>query len=221
MTPSVFIKELSSVKIENTFNPYSDRCAIHDIAEAPRIRKSLLLSLVEAAVKQGVESIWVGRDLGYRGGRRTGLALTDDLHLIDHGRRWGVSAKRATKGSSTMERTAAIIWGALAEINSPIFLWNVFPFHPHEPNDQFSNRSHNAKERAIGEEFLYELILLISPIRLIAVGNDAALSLRRILPSREIVQVRHPSYGGHKEFQRQIAATYKAQKHRFSAFEFS
>jgi len=29
----------------------------------------------------GSNTIWMGRDLGYRGGRRTGLALTDEAHL--------------------------------------------------------------------------------------------------------------------------------------------
>jgi|SRR6266853_4442457 len=61
-------------------------------------------------------------------------------------------------------------------IDSPIFLWNVFPLHPRESGEPFSNRSHNAAERHIGEELLAELIRLVRPRRLFAIGNDAARS---------------------------------------------
>ena len=45
------------------------------------------------------------------------------------------------------ERTANVIWRMLMRIDEPIFLWNVFPLHPHEPDDPMSNRRHTAKER--------------------------------------------------------------------------
>jgi uracil-DNA glycosylase len=79
-------------------------------------------------------------------------------------------------------------------------LWNVFPLHPHETADQFSNRTHNARERRAGEEVLSELIRLLRPRRLIAIGNDAASAAQRLADNREVVQVRHPSYGGQAIF---------------------
>ena len=45
-----------------------------------------------------LDAIWVGRDLGYRGGRRTGLALTDDVYFADHLERWGLDVQRPTYG---------------------------------------------------------------------------------------------------------------------------
>ena len=156
-------------------------------------------------MERDVESLWIGRDPGHRGGRRTGLAFTDDVHLHEHAKRWGLSIVRATRGPKISERTAAVIWKALSRMESPVFLWNVFPLHPHQPGNPFSNRPHNAHERRIGEEFLAELIPLLQPRRLVAIGNDAASSARRLADRQEIIKVRHPSHGGQAKFLAQIS----------------
>lgn len=209
MTPEEFIRALSLVQLRNTFNPYADRCPVHDVPDAPLMRTKTLQALLCAAAQVEVESIWIGRDLGYRGGRRTGLALTDDVHLQDHGARWGVSARRPTKGQAIGERTASVIWGVLSRVERPLFLWNVFPLHPHEPDNPFSNRAHNAEERRAGEEILAQLILLLRPMYLVCIGNDAAQTARRMCSSQRLVQVRHPSYGGQAEFLSQVRKHYR------------
>ena len=45
-----------------------------------RRRRNLEIAL-HAAIDAKVGTIWIARDIGYRGGRRTGLALTDEPHL--------------------------------------------------------------------------------------------------------------------------------------------
>ena len=206
MTPATFIRQLRAVSLENVFNPYSDRCSVCDLRDAPAIRAKSLRSILEAATEGGVDAIWIGRDLGYRGGRRTGLALTDDVHLGVHSRRWGVEEARPTTGDLVKERTAAVIWQSLREISAPIFLWNVFPLHPYEPGEPFSNRAHKTAERKIGEEILWELIQFLQPRRIVAIGNDAARTMSTT--STYAVQVRHPSYGGQSQFSRQIRELY-------------
>jgi hypothetical protein len=106
------------------------------------------------------------------------------------------------------ERTAAVIWRAIAQIGRPIFLWNVFPFHPYETNDPFTNRSHNSNERIVGEELLSELIGILNPRRLVALGNNAAGTVARLAGKRDVIHVRHPSYGGQREFMAQIQILY-------------
>lgn len=200
MKPQQFIDRLCSLDFENTFNPYFDCCEIYDRKDAPKLRKNALLTMLKVAVKSDIDSIWIGRDLGYRGGRRTGLALTDEAHIQAHAERWGISIDHPIEGDLVTERTAAIIWKVLSQVDSHVFLWNVFPLHPHESGNPFSNRSHKALERCAGEELLVALIQMIKPNRIIAIGNDAANTASRALPHMEIIKVRHPSYGGKNQF---------------------
>jgi hypothetical protein len=200
---------VAALRFENCFNPYVDRCEVHDHEDAAYLRAAALSNMMKSAARGPVEAIWVGRDLGYRGGRRTGLALTDDVHIDRHAKRWEFSADRPTIGTAIAERTAAVIWSMLNHIDARIFLWNVFPLHPHESGVPFSNRQHNARERRAGEEVLQSLIALLKPSRIIAIGNDAAAAAGRVVDALPVICVRHPSYGGQTQFLRQIAELYE------------
>ena len=213
MKAEQFVKELCALKFENTFNPYSDCCDVYDFFDTPKRRRMLLESMLKAASQVEIDSIWIGRDLGYRGGRRTGLALTDDVHLYDHGARWGIEAHKLTKGEPVPERTAAVIWNILSLVTSPVFLWNVFPLHPHEAEEPFSNRAHNTKERVAGEELLYSLIGILKPKRIIAIGNDAEKAAMRVFDHKNVIKVRHPSFGGHNTFLSQMRSIYNLKNH--------
>jgi hypothetical protein len=208
MTPSHFVESLGALVFENAFNPYSNRCPVHDLDDAPKRRSNTLQGMLEVATTSEIDALWIRRDLGYRGGRRTGLALTDDVHLYAHAKRWGVSVKRPTRGEVVAERTAAVIWNILSRIEASVFLWNVFPLHPHECGDPFSNRPHNSHERRVGEEILFQLMLLLKPRRLIAIGSNAAKTASHLADNHQVVQVRHPSYGGRVQFLKQIKELY-------------
>ncbi|MCI4644900.1 MAG: uracil-DNA glycosylase [Hyphomonadaceae bacterium] len=207
MKPQTFVRHLSSARYEHVFNPYTDRCHLHDRSDAAEVRRRNLRLLLEAALESGTDTIWVARDLGYRGGRRTGVALTDDVHLASMSRLFGgVPLDRPTRGDVVAERTAAVIWRVLMKIDQPIFLWNVFPFHPHEPENDFSNRCHTRSERDSSLPFLYALIEMLAPKRLIAIGRDAQQALSGV--DIEVIGVRHPSYGGQRDFLNGVCAAH-------------
>ena len=210
MTPAQkLVDELSKLSFKNTFNPYSNRCVVHDLHDAPQLRYQTLLRVLQIAVTCDIDSLWVGRDLGYRGGRRTGLPFTDDVHADEYARRWGISIQQPTSSTANYtERTATVVWRVLSRIAVPVFLWNVFPLHPHKPGKQFSNRLHNNVERKAGELLLAQVIDLLKPRRLIAIGNDAARVVSRIPAECEVVHVRHPSYGGQSVFVSQMSELY-------------
>ena len=211
MTPRQFIEELRSLKFDNVFNPYSDRCTEHDREDAASRRSSTLLAMLTEAAKVELDAIWLGRDFGYRGGRRTGLAFTDDINLDAHLTRWNLETRCPTKGKNISERTAKVVWSALRQIEASIFLWNVFPLHPHLKSKEFTNRKHNTSERCAGEDLLQALIEMLCPRRLIAVGNDAAITAFRKFSPQKVTKVRHPSFGGAKIFLRQIGDLHGCQ----------
>ena len=199
MTPKEFVGDLARFRRPSVFNPYGERCSLYDRADGVERRKRNLEKFIAAALNCDVDTIWVARDLGYRGGRRTGIPLTDEIHLDRVGRLLGgVGMERATIGPMFGERTAATTWKAISLINQPIFLWNIFPFHPHEPSNPLSNRCHTASEQKDTSKFLPIIIDMIKPKRLIAIGQDARRALGNI--PLHVIGVRHPSYGGQRDF---------------------
>ena len=154
---------------------------------------------LDAAVAAHVDTIWIARDLGYRGGRRTGVPLTDEVHLGQAAALMGgIALDRATRGPVVAERTAAIVWSVLTRIAEPTVFWNIFPLHPHEADHPFSNRCHTRAEREATWPFLTALIAMIKPRRIVAISRDAGMALNGLDITVELV--RHPSYGGQAEF---------------------
>lgn len=199
MTPRAFVDALADVELAGVFNPYRHRCSIHDLADGPAVRRRNLRRYLQVIRDLKTDTIWMGRDLGYRGGRRTGLALTDELHLGHLGRLYpGADPAKATKGPAVAERTAAEIWSILGRLKQPPLLWNVFPFHPHEPGSELSNRRFSARELAAVSELNRQLVAWLGIKRIICVGQDASIYAKSF--GIEVGCVRHPSYGGIAEF---------------------
>jgi hypothetical protein len=66
----------------------------------------------------------------------------------------------------------------------------------------------------VGEAILAELILILRPRRLVSIGNDAAKTASRVAGLADVVKVRHPSYGGQRDFVNQIGCLYDVRAHR-------
>lgn len=202
---SAFVDALASLRMDGCFNPYADRYPPFDLDDAAAIRRSNLTAVLQAAAQAGVEDLWIGLELGYNGGRRTGLAMTDDTNLEAHGRRFGVAdrVRCATRAGPVKEMTAGIVWEALGHTNRAVFLWNVVPVHPHRTDEPLSNRRHTRHERSICLPHLDALISLLRPQRLVAIGKDASAALTSC--GQPHVAVRHPAFGGKRVFLDQIA----------------
>jgi hypothetical protein len=213
MTPRQFVSELAEFSAPLVFNPWRQHCSLYDRSDAATKRRNNLTRMLEAVLDARAETIWIARDLGYRGGRRTGVALTDEIHLADAGALMGgISFDRATQGPAVAERTAAVVWRVLAQIDQPVMLWNVFPFHPHEKADPFSNRCHTRAERIATWTLLQSLLEMLRPRQIVAIGRDAQMALGEFgVPTKA---VRHPSYGGQNEFMATMYALYGVEETR-------
>lgn len=207
MNAQLFVNQLRHISFPGVFNPYRDLCREHDHPDGPAIRRLNLQRYLEAAEECGVESVWLGRDCGYRGGRRTGIALTDEAHLRTLQAQFGVEGIiKATIGEPVKERTATEIWKVLREIDQKVFLWNVFPFHPFDNGEAMSNRRHTAREFNGCRDILFGLLEWLKPLRIVALGADAYREVQQL--GFTVIRVRHPSYGGHLEFAGGIRTLY-------------
>lgn len=207
MNVKAFIKLLEAISPPDVFNPYRDTCPIHDKASGAQIRARNLRKFLDASLHLGVDTIWMGRDLGYRGGRRTGIALTDEAHLPSFSTRFpGCHLEKATRGEAIAERTATEIWSALTAVPEAPFLWNVFPLHPHEHGKPMTNRKFSRSELQMVDAANDLLISGLGIKRIIAIGQDAARYAERYSP--KVVAIRHPSYGGVADFRRGVEECY-------------
>jgi len=198
-TPQSFVAALSRIRLRSVFNPYADRCPEYDRHDAARIRRRNLVRYLEGALETNVDTMWIARDLGYRSGRRTGIPITDELHLARAAATMGgVQLNRATLGPPVAERTSTVVWRMLARIGDPILLWNAFPLHPHEAGKPLSNRGHTRAEREATWPLTLALIGMVHPKRLVAIGRNAAEALAG--SDVPMHTVRHPSQGGQSEF---------------------
>ena len=209
MSKVAFLKLLKSYQHDNVFNPYTETCPLIDRHNADQLRRSNLSRVLAALEGTELDALWVGRDLGYRGGRRTGIPFTDETHMLHAECFWNVKLRRPCKGDEVTERSATNIWTMLSQVPKSAFNWNIFPFHPYEPGNPFSNRCHNSAEREAGLVILEALIDWLRPKKIIAIGNEANTHAKRVFEHKNIIKVRHPSYGGEKQFRQQIRAIYK------------
>jgi hypothetical protein len=134
--------------------------------------------------------------------------LTDEAHLSDYGSiLGGVSFDKSTNGPTISERTSTVIWRMAKRVNEPVFMWNVFPLHPYEHGRPFSNRCHTSAERAALGWVLQDVLSILKPQKIYAIGRDSQTYLDSA--GHTSVALRHPSYGGQTEFVRQIEAEYQ------------
>lgn len=198
-----FVYLLKDIEIENTFNPYLHICPIHDHIKSSAIRERNLTQYMEFHLTSQSKILWLGRDLGYRGGRRTGIPLTDEVHLVDLTKALHSPAfVKATKTDAAKERTATEIWKLANHFLAPPFMWNVFPFHPYDEDDPMSNRSHSKDEFDETKCILEEVLNLFEFEYFFALGRDAYNVLFEL--GVKPVYVRHPSHGGQFQFRKTI-----------------
>lgn len=166
---------------------------------ANKIRRANLSYYLEERARFRPKFLLVGEALGHRGGRVTGIPFVSHHLLMTHPWYGADGYQPLPKAPLSGEATSTIMHTVLGDIALRPLLWNAFPFHPHKPNNQSSNRKPTAGELAIGRTFLQTLIERMEIETIVAVGNSAEKALTQLsIPHHK---VRHPSHGGKRDFE--------------------
>lgn len=140
----------------------------------------------------------VGEAPGHRGCALTGIPFTDERMLRCGSHRFLRSIRnKVTVEGWTAESTAGIVWSHLCECPSLPAFWNAVPFHPRSVLRP--NRVPTTNEIRTGQCFLRELIDVLCPHTVVAVGRKAEAALK-LLGHANVKAVRHPSHGGKQSF---------------------
>ena len=200
-----FLSELADAEVsgDRATNQFSR--TVGDLQENAIRRRNLRLYLNELAAI-GPRMLLIGEAVSYRGGRLTGIAFVSETVMLGgvetrSGRILGADRgyRKATPGPKlSTEASATMVWGTIAKIEPLPLLWNAFPFHPFHAGEPNSNRVPSAAELLLGSRFIERLLRLFPIEQIVAIGNQASLSLTRLGLDHE--KVRHPSQGGKNLF---------------------
>lgn len=209
------INELSDRSFIDAFNPYKDYCEIYDTTKSNSVRKKNLESYLEYFSKLESVDLWIGRDLGYKGGRRTGIPFTSEININNLNSKLGLDLKiESINKVLSSEVSANTIWEIFNNLSNNIIFWNIYPYHPYNIGNPLSNRKFNKEEEIFGLTILKTLIDSLNINRIVCIGNDSANSLKKIkIKNIPISSVRHPSYGGVNIFKKQMAEIYNIDKY--------
>jgi hypothetical protein len=184
-----FVAALSAFPTSRTLvNPYRSR----------RRRQNLETYLAALLEWPYSGHLLVGEAPGERGCARTGIPFTDERILRGASHPFLKSLRPALSvDGSTAESTAGIVWNHLSECNSVPAFWNAVPFHPRSTGK--ANRAPSASEVRFCQVFLDQILSVLSPHSVIAIGRTAETALARLGLS-DFHAVRHPSHGGKRDF---------------------
>jgi hypothetical protein len=143
----------------------------------------------------------VGEAPGHAGCARTGIPFTseDVIQNSQHPFVCGLRPHLCAAGMQS-EPTATIVWDYLLQSTAIPAFWNIYPFHPHKLGNSDSNRTPTAEEARFGLEILNSVVEMFAPKRIFAIGKLPYNTLLKFKHSLLVDYIRHPAYGGKKDF---------------------
>jgi len=197
-----FISRLSERRNSSTvFNPYRNPSLCENL-------KIYLLYIVnqgryevKGLNKKPVKML-IGEAPGYKGARLTGIPFSSGALIRQKEHRiFQIIDRKIILEQVISENSASLVWAALNDSEIYPLFWNAFPFHPFPKGSKNKNRAPIKKEVQEGASYLKELIEIFCPTTMAGVGRKGVAALENIFPDEEVVYIRHPSYGGKKDFE--------------------
>ena len=195
------------------FNQYRDHNARVDLSDAAEIRRKNLLGYFQS-FKKRPPVILIGEAPGPWGCRFSGIPFTGERQLLTHALPFvGQQSSREKpllalrKRPPYISNSARLFWGTMLTYHPVFFVWNCVPYHPYADGSILSVRAPTTIEVLGYADILSDILSVLKPKRIIAVGRKAQLSLEHLRVRCEYV--RHPSQGGAVKFKRGIKQVFK------------
>lgn len=220
-TVEKFIETLRNSPEGPVFNPWWQNDPENDdYSNAAEIRRHQLEWYLSERLGRK-PYLLLGEALGYQGGHFSGIAMTSERLLLGHLKKRGIkpehvfigleptrTSRESIRKDGFSEPTATIVWSHLLELGIDPFdfvIWNAFPWHPYNPaKGMLSNRTPTPLEFKPGLDILKNLIEIMQPEKIVAVGEKASLLLQDAGLAH--AKVRHPANGGAGKFRDQFSA---------------
>jgi hypothetical protein len=184
------------------FNPYRDRHDALDRPNADAIRRQNLHNYL-ACYPERPPVFLLAEAPGPWGCRFSGVPLVSEEQLVNDG--FPIDGRSSSVHEEPHgEYSANIYWRVLQPCFPHFFTWNSVPFHPHDADDPLTIRTPRAAELKAWTGLLSDLLTLLQPERIVAVGRKAEYALNKI--DTACTYVRHPSQGGAKKFEAGVTA---------------
>lgn len=195
-----FIEKLRRIQgITDVFNQYRDNVPGLDIPEGASLRAKNLEFYLNAMKDSPV--LLLGEAAGYKGARFSGVPMFSERQIVEKEvpELRDLPLKRtSTRARPFSEPTATIVRKALKGYPVKVIVWNLFPLHPHKPDNYLSNRPLRKEEKRLGLKLLLEFLDIVRPEFIIACGRVAENALREA--KIDAFPVRHPANGGKRGF---------------------
>lgn len=190
------------------FNQYRGRDSSVDIEAAARVRRENLLGYFKS-FRESPSILLLGEAPGPWGCRFSGIPFTGERQLLAHALPFGGQQSsrddpliRVRKTAPYISNSARLFWSTMLPFHPRFIVWNCVPIHPYETGSILSVRTPTAKEVLKYTRVISDIISILKPRKIIAVGRKAQSSLDHLgLPCD---YVRHPSQGGASKFKKGI-----------------
>lgn len=148
----------------------------------------------------------IGEAPGHLGCNKTGIPFASG-NMIHESECFIELKKDLIYDKDDKEQTAKIVFDYLPkEYFDKIIFWNIFPFHPHEKDNDNSNRTPNLEEVKQTINYLDFFINNLNIETIICIGGKSYDGVNRYKKSNNkmntinITKVRHPGRGGKNKF---------------------
>lgn len=186
------------------FNQYRDRNAKVDLINAAEIRRSNLFNYLGSFKGQPSVAL-IGEAPGPWGCRFSGIPFTGERQLIANALPFTGQQSSKDKSLIKLKKTApyvsnsaTLFWSTMLQHHPNFLVWNCIPYHPYKDGNILSVRTPATREVLHFADILSDILSLLKPEKIVAVGKKAEFSMKHlgILCS----YVRHPSQGGAVKF---------------------